>query len=284
MNYFIDTEFVEGTQKKMFGETKPTIDLISIGIVCEDGREYYAISKDFNLKEAWNRWQQRTGCGDYNNTNLRLYWIRENVLKPIYNELISEEYKSDILAYHEFPFNYSSMKYLIKKYGKSNKQIAEEIKSFTRCINPLDIKYIGNRDNYRVFQYTFMGCNEPTEWLVDLSIPDNEVNNTILNYYNMCEPENVQFYSYYSDYDWVVFCWLFGHMIDLPKGFPMYCNDLRQTMKEICDRKANGIQKVSDNIYNSIKSYPNYPKQTNEHNALSDARWNRDLYNFLKTM
>lgn len=25
-----------------------------------------------------------------------------------------------------------------------------------------------------------------------------------------------------------------------------------------------------------------YPKQTNEHNALSDARWNYELYKFLQ--
>ena len=38
MKYFYDTEFLEGTQKKRFGlgTTKPTIDLISIGIVSED--------------------------------------------------------------------------------------------------------------------------------------------------------------------------------------------------------------------------------------------------------
>ena len=36
MNYFLDTEFLEGTQKKLFGQSKPTIDLISIGIVAED--------------------------------------------------------------------------------------------------------------------------------------------------------------------------------------------------------------------------------------------------------
>lgn len=64
MKYFLDTEFVEGTQQRSFlgikiGETKPTIDLISIGIVAEDGREYYAISKDFNLKEAWNRFDKK---------------------------------------------------------------------------------------------------------------------------------------------------------------------------------------------------------------------------------
>lgn len=28
----------------------------------------------------------------------------------------------------------------------------------------------------------------------------------------------------------------------------------------------------------------NYPKQTNEHNALADARWNFELYKFLKTL
>ena len=37
MKYFLDTEFIEGTQKSWFGrDTKSTIDLISIGIVAED--------------------------------------------------------------------------------------------------------------------------------------------------------------------------------------------------------------------------------------------------------
>lgn len=38
MNYYFDTEFLDDGQ---------TIDLISIGIVCEDGREYYAVSANF---------------------------------------------------------------------------------------------------------------------------------------------------------------------------------------------------------------------------------------------
>jgi len=37
--------------------------------------------------------------------------------------------------------------------------------------------------------------------------------------------ENPKFYGWYCDYDWVVFCWLFGRMIDLPEGFPMYMID-----------------------------------------------------------
>jgi 3' exoribonuclease, RNase T-like len=71
-----------------------------------------------------------------------------------------------------------------------------------------------------------------------------------------------EFWGYYADYDWVVFCQLFGTMIDLPKGWPMYCRDLKQ----FCDDLGN----------------PELPKQNStEHNALHDARWNREAWNFL---
>lgn len=92
MNYYYDCEFIEGTQMKRFmgmniGKTKPTIDLISIGIVADDEREYYAISKDFNLKEAWNRYDLKLKTCPITGVNLneykKVYWIRENVLKPI---------------------------------------------------------------------------------------------------------------------------------------------------------------------------------------------------------
>jgi 3' exoribonuclease, RNase T-like len=41
--YFFDTEFIENGL---------TIDLISIGIYCEDGREYYAVSNEFDGTKA----------------------------------------------------------------------------------------------------------------------------------------------------------------------------------------------------------------------------------------
>lgn len=42
MKLYIDTEFIEGTQKNLCTSTKPTIDLISIGLVSDDiyPREY----------------------------------------------------------------------------------------------------------------------------------------------------------------------------------------------------------------------------------------------------
>src|SRR5262245_20926152 len=49
--YFYDTEFIERGPEF-------AIELISIGIVCEDGREYYAISKEFDPAHA-DEWVQK---------------------------------------------------------------------------------------------------------------------------------------------------------------------------------------------------------------------------------
>jgi hypothetical protein len=208
MKYFFDTEFIEGTQEKIIGTTRPTIDLISIGMVDENDREYYAVSNDFNLKEAWNRYDIKhdhgkpQGLGD-----AKVYWIRENILLPIFNEFYITAFDTKIP-----PFCYESMETLLSRIGKPNKQIAYEI-----------LQFIGNYTRY-----------------------------------------NPEFYAYYASYDWVVFCWLFGKMIDLPRGFPMYCKDLKQMMDD------KGLTKEWKRI--------NCPDPIGEHNALIDAKWNISLY------
>lgn len=55
MRYFYDTEFIEDGD---------TVELVSIGIVAEDGREYYAVSTDFDSGRA-------------------NAWVRENVLAKL---------------------------------------------------------------------------------------------------------------------------------------------------------------------------------------------------------
>ena len=55
INYYIDTEFIEDGS---------TIDLISIGIVSGDGREYYAISTEFKPRKASQ-------------------WVKDNVLSQL---------------------------------------------------------------------------------------------------------------------------------------------------------------------------------------------------------
>lgn len=153
MRYWFDTEFLEdGT----------TIKLISIGIVSEDGREFYAESDHAHM------------LADTTD------WLRQNV-KPHLSVRGSAGMPRDVLA---------------------QKVLA------------------------------FVGQDKPELW------------------------------AYYADYDWVALCQLFGTMMDLPKGWPRYCRDVKQ----LCDDLGN----------------PKMPKQdATEHHALADAKWTRDAWKYL---
>ena len=72
------------------------------------------------------------------------------------------------------------------------------------------------------------------------------------------EPE---IWAYYAGYDWVALCQLYGRMIDLPNGWPMFCRDVKQ---------------LADCLGN-----PRLPKQEMvEHNALADAIWAAQAWDF----
>ena len=72
-----------------------------------------------------------------------------------------------------------------------------------------------------------------------------------------------EFWAYYADYDWVVFCQLFGRMVDLPDNFPKLCMDIKQLAMS--------------------KGSPKLPKQDKhlQHHALFDAVHDRKIYQFL---
>lgn len=199
MKYFLDTEFIEGFHKPLFGKRRHFIDLISIGIVREDGNSYYAISNEFKPNDADQ-------------------WVRDNVISKLPLMLKKRESLSEFTKRCQLTEEYDGLWYV----GKSNETIKQEV---------LD----------------FFGC-----W------PDQL-------FYRA--PENIEVYAYYADYDWVLFCSLFGRMIDLPKGFPMYCLDLKQMMDE------RGLSKEWKR--------KNCPDPEDAHDALVDARWNRQLYNLI---
>ncbi len=212
MKYFLDQEFHEyfiQHRQSFMGKAKPrhVIDLISIGLIGEDGREYYAISKEFDLLEAWNN-----------------EWLRENVLLNIFKEVVSGDMRNYI------PFDLKNFQRLIVQCGKTNEQIANEIKQF---------------------------CD-----------PEKFLHNTA--------EQKLEFYGYFADYDWVVFCSLFGSMMQLPTGFPMYCRDLKQMVDDI-----EHVMKQQTPLF-SLKKVEGYPQQYNEHNALADSKWNIALYRFIK--
>lgn len=189
--YFIDTEFIEDGR---------TIDLISIGIVAEDGREYYAINRDCDFRKA----------GD---------WVLKNVLNPIGLG------RGGFYCINPSDPSCSPLEREAILNSRTRNQIKEDILRF------LAPNSIGDETK-----------------IATMSVED--------------EYRNIEFWAYYADYDWVVFCQLFGTMMDLPKGFPMYCRDIKQ----LCDSVGN----------------PKLPDQgKGEHNALADARWNMTAWRFL---
>lgn len=181
MRYWLDTEFIEDGK---------TIDLISIGIVAEDGREYYAINDECDYSKASP-------------------WVVENVLKPMGINVSQSGVESISLGSILFRSSRKAIAYEIMKFIKQ----PEEVYSFD------ELKLLSSGDA-------------------------------------------AEFWAYYADYDWVVFCQLFGTMMDLPKDFPMYCRDIKQE----CDRLGN----------------PKLPEQkSGVHNALEDAKHNKVMWEFL---
>jgi hypothetical protein len=171
MRYFVDTEFIEDGH---------TIDLISVGVVAEDGREFYAESTQVDLGRASE-------------------WVRENVLPHLWHRQTGDERRSA----NRWSRDGGTGGFLPRRH------IAADLVRFVAA-----------------------GEGPP------------------------------EFWGYYADYDWVVLCQLYGTMMDLPDGWPMFCMDLKQLAVEHGD--------------------PAIPEQSStEHHALADARWNRDAYHFL---
>lgn len=202
--FVIDTEFIE---------EPGSIQLISIGIVSPlNGYMFYRVCNDFDFDKVWND-----------------NWLRENVLKVIFNDFVEKikvffEHTGHLTLgkidcqYH-YQFNKENTKLLIDELGINKKELKDEI-------------------------IDFVGKN--TDWLKE---------------------GKPSFFGWYASYDWVVFCWIFGRMIDLPKEFPMYINDIKQLTEEL------GITKEE------VKA--NIPANKTEHHALSDAIWESNLLNYV---
>lgn len=176
---FYDTEFLEDGH---------TIDLISIGMVAEDGREYYAVTYG-----EW--WLRRIGEHD---------WLLANVAPslPVKVDPVPTR-GAGTWNYVTWDRDHPDWPHV-----KSRKAIADEVRDFIQAT------------------------------------PDPEL------------------WAWYAAYDHVALCQLWGPMIALPKGVPMWTNDLKQEAFKAGD--------------------PQMPKQDGgEHNALADARHVQAMAKFL---
>ena len=223
MKYFLDTEFIESFHNPLFGKRRHFIDLISIGIVAEDGRKYEAISNEYNYKDASQ-------------------WVKDNVILPLY-KLQYPAIKTfwDVDTFH-------------KRVGKSNAQIAQEIISFVNPVNSFN----GVLENKEIVESQLAKSEK-----IRNEFYKHKVSLIDGRYY--VQPE---FWGYYCDYDWVLFCSLFGTMGELPKGFPKFCYDVQQLIKQhsISDEWVKG----------------NCPEPEIAHTAIGDALWIKLIHDKIK--
>lgn len=178
-----------------FLEDGSTIELISIGMVAEDGREYYAVNSD----APWDRIREHD-------------WLVRNVVPslPLRSRPGLDKYLAHPPSLHPKP--------------------------------PFDVQ-IDTRD-----------VRVKPHWVIA-----NEVRDFILS------TPDVELWAWYGAYDHVALCQLFGRMIDLPKGVPMFTCDLKQECARLGD--------------------PRVPEQASgAHNALADARHNKVIAEFLASV
>jgi hypothetical protein len=179
LRYFYDCEFLEDGK---------TIELISIGIVAEDGRELYLVNRD----APWKRIKKHE-------------WLMANVVP-----------------------------HLPQPHGDWINQMP---KSW-----PIDFHNSAVKDRMTISQ------------LVEHFLFD----------YDWSPEPDVELWAWYGAYDHVVLCQLFGLMIDLPRGIPMWTNDLQQELRRLGN--------------------PSMPEQASGlHNALEDARHLKACFEGLPT-
>ncbi|EOM78152.1 polyadenylate-specific 3'-exoribonuclease AS [Rhodococcus rhodnii] len=78
MRYFYDCEFIEdGT----------TIDLVSIGVVAEDGREFYAVSTEFDPDRA-GRWVRRNVLPKLPSPSSKAWMSRSRIRDELFEFLV----------------------------------------------------------------------------------------------------------------------------------------------------------------------------------------------------
>jgi hypothetical protein len=156
INY--DTEFIEDGR---------TIDLVSIGAVDDQGREFYRVSTEFDPAKASP-------------------WVRDNVLAQL-----PWDQRDD----PDGPW-------------RSRAQLAADL-----------LAWLAPTDNWR----------------------------------------DLELWSWYAAYDHVALAQLWGPMVNLPRGIPMFTRELQQRWEDV-----------------GRPTMP--PKPANAHDALADARWHRELH------
>lgn len=158
MKYFLDTEFHDrkitlylDEETGMWSDDPKgldvididTIELISIGIVTEDGRELYMVNKEFDVEAA---------CDNE--------WLNKNVMQPLYNSFgISSR----------CPYDPDSMYEWIQNNGHTKKEIALAIANLVKFDNKAEFWAYYNSYDWVVVNSLFKYAFTPKDGVTGMS-------------------------------------------------------------------------------------------------------------------
>lgn len=238
MKFYLDTEFAEGATLQhnflgfAWGPRVPLVQLISLALVDENRRTYYALNADCNLGAIWNSNE----------------WVRDNVLRTIWQEHYPAA-SAQVLK----PFTLSVVQELFQRLGRTRAQIAADVFAFVYPLDELQRQLrtangMLTADQIRLFEAADVGDDRAARAMA------------LQELMTAGQLECPLFYGWYCAYDWVLFCQLWGSMLNRPLGFPKHCYDLKQEMDAI------GMSKEEKRAM---------LPEPEGHHALSDAKWNR---------
>lgn len=221
MRYYLDSEFIDSGVNGRGAD----IDLISIGIVSEDGRSYYAQSVEFNPDAASP-------------------WVWDNVIPA--------------LSMHQSSFGRHTH---LKPYHKGLLGQSIRLHRYGQCTFENPAKDVVGPSGTKLPELLL--CAD-CPWRTREQIRDEVV--------SFLDPEKYgkpELWGWCAGYDFVVFCQLFGTMMDLPDGYPHYIKDIQYILDE---------HSISDD------QLPDEPPAGQAHNALVDARYIGQLWSHLNYM
>lgn len=166
------------------------------------------------------------------------FYTNDKVLEPISIGIVDENDKSFYAVFNSSEFDFDSA--WNDEWLKDNVLI------------PIYIEHEDDENfTYENVKYVFDTYGQTKE----------EIRDGIIEYVSDPNPE---FFAYYSSHDFVLFCFIFGGMLELPENYPMYAIDLKQMMYHL-DLSTKWKEEVC-------------PDPEGIHNALIDAEWNKELY------
>jgi hypothetical protein len=257
-----------------------TIEPISIGIISEDVIKSYTLyfngKINYNIGDTWDRktstnYEELQAMAVEKNKVRKGWVIKENMTSHEYYAICKEFDLQE--AWNNIKLRNSVLIPITEELARRELLSKKELAADSMGIEAPRITIWLGTPLFRDFKRLILKYGKTREQIAN-EIKDfytDSINNETALITDIPE-----FYGYYSSYDWVVFCQLYGESSGLPAIFPLYCTDLKQTLREKWTPFSN------DHV--GLEDHPDVMRKETSYNSLQNAVWIKYLYKFLNKL